>query len=490
MSEAPSSDDVEANALSVIWAVLRRDLQPELGSALAKDRAKRMDLALTRLVAGRTILPTVRAAHAEAYRNLLQRARSLSAREGLAPAFAVHGLSDGINHPVFVGVPEVAGELEACLQALAVAAGAGSEFGAEVDVLVADVNKVELTCRLDYESRVAALAPPGAAAADRVLTVESLQTYLRAHERGGPDVVVHSVKEVPGGRSKRTVLVELGESSALPSAIVLRLDTGRGVGTSVVDEYPLLSRVAALGLPVPEPLWLEAAGGPAGFPFIVFRRMPGSAAGDLIEGAFRKEPRTALALARVLGQVHGGGAQLLPADERRSSVAYTRQLLTYYRDYWNSKKPFPSLAIESAFAWLFRGLDNGLGEASVVQADTGFHNLLLAETGEACLLDWEFAHFGDPAEDLASCRPAVERCMSWSEFLAEYQRNGGGPVSAFRLQYFDVWRPLRNAVVCGTVLHSLMQQAPQDIDPVTIALSTFLRLQAEVARSLDAVIDL
>ena len=53
---------------------------------------------------------------------------------------------------------------------------------------------------------------------------------------------------------------------------------------------------------------------------------------------------------------------------------------------------------------------------------------------------------------------------------------------------FEIWRPLRNAVVCGTVLHSLMHGEADDIDPVTIGLSTFQRLQADLARSLSSVL--
>jgi hypothetical protein len=71
--------------------------------------------------------------------------------------------------------------------------------------------------------------------------------------------------------------------------------------------------------------------------------------------------------------------------------------------------------------------------------------------------------------------------------MDEYQKNGGKPVSEFRLNYFEIWRPLRNAVVCGTVLHSLMNGEADDVDPVTIALSTFARLQADLARSLASI---
>ncbi|MET0659828.1 MAG: phosphotransferase family protein, partial [Steroidobacteraceae bacterium] len=338
-----------------------------------------------------------------------------------------------------------------------------------------------------YEAAAMGLKPVSERAAKPV-TAPVLEAYLRAHPSGAPSIRVESVTEIPGGRSKRTVLATLSSQGKLPREIVLRMDTGRGVGTNVSDEFPMLDRVARRGMPVPEPLWLESGNEPFGFPFIVFRRMPGSSAGDLMEGAFKKVPETGRALARALGAVHGGGVELIDDPKLRGpAVGCTRMLLDHYYDWWNAKKPFPSLVIEAAFVWLRQHIDDGLGEATVVHADTAFHNLLLDDAGNACLLDWEFAHFGDAAEDLASCRPAVERCMPWQDFMAEYCAHGGKPMSDFRLNYFEIWRPLRNAVVCGTVLHSLMNGEADDIDPVTIALSTFQRLQADLAKSLTVI---
>jgi len=477
---------IEREALRLLWATLRLSLTPELQSALAKDRAKRADAALARLVAGYAQLPQVRAAYRARYDELLARARALGGEPAVG---ATDELAAAADNPLFVGIPAVAAELEARVLMLAAAHDPPAAARAKLDALVRDITALEASCRQDYETRVFAMKPAlGATGVPvRELSTATLQAYLRAHPRGGAALLVRRVHEVPGGRSKRTVIAELEVTGALPGEIVLRLDTGRGVGTSVIDEYRLLERVARRGLPVPEPLWLESSAEVFGHPFIVFRRMPGASAGDLIEGAFRKEPGTARALARVLGAVHAGGAALIEdPGERGSAVAHTRELLTHYRDWWRLKKPFPSLVIESAFLWLFGGLERGLGQASVVHADTGFHNLLLDEQGRGCLLDWEFAHFGDPAEDLASCRPAVEQCLPWADFMSEYQRHGGGPVSDFRLDYFSVWRPLRNAVVCGTTLHTMMAGEADDIDPVTIGLSTFQRLQADLAKTLSA----
>lgn len=479
---------VEMHALRVLLSTMRQNLMPELSSALAKDRAKRADAALLRLVAGFQQLPAVQSTFAQRYASLLERANALAQERAVSLPIAVG--PTGAGNPVFVGVPTVARALESALNALVADAGRRGGDTRELDALLRDVVHLEAACRGDYETRVMAMAAAGGAgeAANREVTAPVLQAYLRQHAKGSPDITVRKVTEIPGGRSKRTVLVELQHSAALPAELVLRLDTGRGTGTTVEEEYPMLSLVASQPLPVPEPLWLEKSSSPFGHPFIVFRRMPGAAAGDLMEGAHRKEPATGRALARALAQVHAAGRNLIPNPaERGSAVPHTRQLLEHYFNYWRSKKPFPSLAIETAFMWLYRNINGGLGEASIVHADTGFHNLLLDDAGNGCLLDWEFSHFGDPAEDLASCRPAVEKCLPWNDFMAEYQAHGGQATSDFRMRYFEIWRPLRNAVVCGTVLHSLMNGEAHDIDPVTIGLSTFGRLQADLSRSLESI---
>lgn len=470
MSERP----VEERALAVMLATLRGAVYPELSSPWARDRAKRLDAALQRLVAGYELLPALRREYAEAYAGLVPDVA------GDASGLAVTAEAN----PVFVGDAALAARIEAKLQAM--------PEGDALDRYMGEIARLESDCRNDYERRVAALASGRSAEAARSkpVTVEAMQAYLLGHPSAGANVRVTQVHEIPGGRSKRTVLVTLDPSGSLPREVVLRIDAGRAVGTSVLQEFPILDRVAKRGLPVPEPLWLEADEAHFGFPFIVFRRMPGASAGDLIEGAFRKEPATARSLARALAQVHAAGHEFIDDPGRRGPAKrHTQELLDHYFHWWRDHKPFPSLVIETAFRWLYRGLERGLGTSTIVHADTGFHNLLIDDRGLGCLLDWEFSHFGDPAEDLASCRPAVERCMPWADFMTEYCSHGGQPVSDFRLSYFEVWRPLRNAVLCGAVLHALMQGEADDIDPVTIALSTFMKLQADLARSLDSILN-
>ena len=62
---------IEHNALLLLWSTLRETPQPELTSALTKDRAKRADAALLRLIIGYDQLPTHRTRYASSLTQLL-----------------------------------------------------------------------------------------------------------------------------------------------------------------------------------------------------------------------------------------------------------------------------------------------------------------------------------------------------------------------------------------------------------------------------------
>jgi hypothetical protein len=246
---------VERNALLIFWTTLRNNLQPDLSSPLAKDRAKRADAALLRLIAGYDHLPAVRAQFAGQYAALLAEARALGVPGGEGGASGFANAAALEDNPAFIGVPQSAGALEETLVALSRSIG-DDAVGERFDSFLARVVDAEASLRGAYESLVSNVKPVGAHTVRRV-TPEAFERYLRSCPQSAPGVRVKSIIDIPGGRSKRTILVELEEPGRLPPALVLRMDTGRGVGTNVGDEFPLLDRVSKRGLPVPEPLWLE-----------------------------------------------------------------------------------------------------------------------------------------------------------------------------------------------------------------------------------------
>ena len=126
---------VEQHALRILWATMRYSFAPELSSALAKDRAKRADAALGRLIASYEALPAVRAAFAPRYQGLLDRAVALSARLGVVAGEA----AAGEGNPTFIGIPGVAGRLEASMAALSQARANAGGVAADIDALLLDL---------------------------------------------------------------------------------------------------------------------------------------------------------------------------------------------------------------------------------------------------------------------------------------------------------------------------------------------------------------
>ncbi len=70
----------------------------------------------------------------------------------------------------------------------------------------------------------------------------------------------------------------------------------------------------------------------------------------------------------------------------------------------------------------------------------------------AGLLDWEFSHVGDVAEDLAYARPFIEQVLSWAEFEQLYRAHGGAEVDPGAIHFWGVFGLLRIGLGCFATL--------------------------------------
>jgi aminoglycoside phosphotransferase (APT) family kinase protein len=340
-----------------------------------------------------------------------------------------------------------------------------------------------------YEAAVTRAAEAQAAAPLQVST-SAVGAYLLRHfpER---KIELRRCTEIRGGRSKVTLMLELadaGSTSAagtlpLPSELVIRCDRpGSAQATTVCDEFPVLEAMYRAGASAPEPLWLERDPGPLGAPFLAMRRMPGSTRGDYwnVGSATAAHAR---ALAQALARIHGVDARSAwpaAAATARESVA---ALLTRHETSWRALS-FPSMVLECGYAWLHAQLRCLTGPSVPVHGDVHFANVLFEGVRISCLTDWEFAHAGHAAEDLAFCRNYIERVLPWVEFIAAYTAAGGHNVSDQELRFFGVWTYLRNATLGAIALRSVLGSDTPDIRTVAIALHSRARLEASLARTL------
>lgn len=367
---------------------------------------------------------------------------------------------------------------------------AAAETGTRTAEAIALVAASERGRRVAYEDQVAAMLKvvPRAANSSGELAIPP-QTFTAYLQRRNPDdaaVVADKVVTVPGGRSKGTILVDYSTAGG-PQQIVVRRDFELSVtGTSVVYEYPIVRAAWEAGLTVPEPKWLEEDAGVIGGPFIAFERVAGKSMGTLFSSdaspAFAREFAGALARLHTLDiDAAGIGAHLRYGDAENPVRA---MIDAFYARYRKDLRPTPLM--DSAFAWLRSQID-AIGNArALVHGDAGLHNTMGDGDRLTALLDWEFAHAGDPAEDLTYCKYLIERILPWEDFMAAYVAAGGEPISEERMRFFTVWRTLHLSILTGNAKEVFEKGADQDLRIATIGYNTFPKQLRDLAADLAA----
>jgi aminoglycoside phosphotransferase (APT) family kinase protein len=285
----------------------------------------------------------------------------------------------------------------------------------------------------------ATVAPATATAATSTtapaeLSAELITQYLRQHFPRSPALTATDLVSIPGGRSKKTFFFTVSGTTELPSQLVMRQDYAlKYAGTKVADEYRPLTALAALGLAVPRPLHLEAAPTVLGPPFLLVDRLSGKPPGSYFAisqhcpGAFRD-------LATMLAKLHQMDLATLTAAPPAAQSDHIAALLYQYQCKWRDNTRQPSPVVDYAYAWAQRECQRDPGSSAYVHGDAGPYNMLVENDRLTALLDWEFAHLGDPAEDLGIARCYAEDFMDWSEFMSVYLAAGGQPVPESRIR--------------------------------------------------------
>jgi aminoglycoside phosphotransferase (APT) family kinase protein len=332
---------------------------------------------------------------------------------------------------------------------------------------------------------LAVLAAPVEIQGSRAELVIAPETFTRWLAARGIAGTVRKVTTVPGGRSKGTLLLDVEGGRDL----VIRLDfSASTTGTSVIDEYPVIAAVHGAGLRVPHPLGVESAPEVIGGRFIAFERIAGRAMGTLFASdaspAFCRELAGELARLHRLDPVVLGLADTLPYGRAEDPV---RALVDRHEaDYRRTMAAEP--LIDTAFAWLRAQLPVVGIQRHLVHGDCGLHNTMGDGDRLTGLLDWEFAHCGDPAEDLAYCRFLVAQRLPWDDFMAAYRDAGGPVIAPERLRFFTVWRTLILSIWTGGTRGTYDRGADRDLRLAAIAHNTYPRQLRALANDLAQAI--
>jgi aminoglycoside phosphotransferase (APT) family kinase protein len=470
-------------------AAVKRDLVPDLSSDMAKNRAEMIEFVLSRLIAEHSVPAALRGEYWNGVKTALTAAEP--AKPDLAQVVATIAQTQEPPPPAPAGVPERA--LSDAVQALLQAPRQGEACNAmpAVDRMIHGIAQAEVGYRDRFEAMVAEAARPPAsktAPANSPINDASLTAYLRRRFPERPGIRAARVTPIPGGRSKGTTLFTLESEDAPPRDLVIRQDFPQVAGLPVGYEFPLIQTVWKAGLAVPEPVWYEGEETDLGGPFVVFAKVPGKPGGTL----FRMGSPAGVArdAAKFFAQLHSVD---IDATHLRDKLLWSdaphpvKAMLDFYYAKWKAAETAPSPLIETAFLWLYSHLSLLDPVARLVHGDSSYHNMLIHDGRLSAVLDWEFAHAGDPAEDLLGSEHYTTEVLPWQEFIDIYLAHGGKPISKGRFQFFALWRSLRWAIATAVAGHVYTTGRDRDLRLATIGYTSHPRLLQDVARQLAAI---
>ena len=291
-------------------------------------------------------------------------------------------------------------------------------------------------------------------------TRASIETFLRANS-GADTVHITRLARMSGGAVQENWALDAeiaGGGFAGAQQWVLRTDAAARVDASLrrSEEFQILQVAHAARLHAPRPLWVCSDMSVTGREFFIMQRLPGIASGHRITREAALVPdRAGLAreLAANLARLH----TIQPPQPQIGFLATTlaRDNIAHYRNYLD-QVPDAHPALEWGLRWceLHAPRDE---ETTFIHRDYRTGNYLVHDGRLAGVLDWEFAAFGNPLEDVgwifAKCwrfagkdRPAGGIAAA-RDFLAPYEETSGRTVTPEALVYWQVMAHIRWAII-------------------------------------------
>ena len=256
---------------------------------------------------------------------------------------------------------------------------------------------------------------------------EALRKFIVANYPQESAIRIVNSSFLPGGHSKYTMVIELSGNRELPSSIVLRGDSFSAFGgSSTTEEYGVLKVFYEHGVCVPKPLAVEESGEVFGAPFLLVDKKPGRSIGHMFVMP-PKNVATCRDIAKRLAEIHRVPVSAFGTGARGAESTSTDYVRTWIEQSYANWKALdtPGPLMDTSFRWLLDNLDRYQGGRALVHGDYGLNNMLIHEDRVSSILDWEFAHIGNPVYDLGYFRFQAESLGSWEEFLDAYAEAGG-----------------------------------------------------------------
>ena len=295
--------------------------------------------------------------------------------------------------------------------------------------------------------------------------------------REAPGGAVSGVVRMGGGASKEQFAFTLTKATGTADRFVLRMDPLEGITeTSRAREYEILHAMQGT-VPVPRPLWLDAAGAHFGRPAVVMEFISGTpkpstmtlsvtglgtVLGDPLRGKIRPQ------YLDMLAKIHNfdwASADLpsytAPAADPKQA---TRWLINFWKELLEQDAPVREPVIRLATQWLEENIPD-CAKLSFVHGDFRTGNYLFDEqTGQVtAMLDWEMSYIGDFHADLGWLLQPVfgtridgvfrvsDIFAGEADFIAAYEAASGNQVNRKTLHYFKVFNDWKSYVLVSAL---------------------------------------
>lgn len=292
----------------------------------------------------------------------------------------------------------------------------------------------------------------------------ALEEKLSALTQG--DVRIENLRMLAGGASQETWQLDLHVEAGEPRGdyrLVLRRQLGGKIYANALDlwrEFRLMQVAYASDVLVPYPqAWLPNL---LGRPAALLHWKSGETIGRRIvrepalENARKKLPSQ---MGKMLARIHQIDIQkyalyeFLPAPPHDKPPAMW-DLIQLERNLDEIGEPHP--ALELGLRWLHRHAPAPPARLAVLHGDYRIGNVMVSENGLESVLDWEFAHIGDPYEDLAWSLVRDWRfgndhlhfggIAETDEYFAAYEKVSGMQVDLSAVRYWEIMGNVRWAV--------------------------------------------
>jgi aminoglycoside phosphotransferase (APT) family kinase protein len=296
---------------------------------------------------------------------------------------------------------------------------------------------------------------------ERIAAMQERLTAFLADTMERP-VTVSELRPLAGGASRETWRLRAEVGSDEPVLLVLRLDmaaTMNPAALSRAEEFHLLQRASDAGIRCPRPVALCVDPAVLGAPFFLMEYVAGESIGPRV--ARRPElaaARAALApqMAQQLALIHRlEPLPSLPRPQPPHSPAL--QIVTSLRQTLADLQ-IDSPGLAAGLRWLEQHAPPAPEPLLLLHGDFRIGNIIVDEQGLAAVIDWEFAHVGDPLEDVAwplvrDWRFGQDKLrlggIAPSEpYLEAYERESGVVVDRAAVRYWEIMGNMKWAVTC------------------------------------------